>query len=90
MTRNVSLLLIVGLLMSGGVSSSDETPPYRDPDLPVDQRVEDLLARMTLEEKIAAIIEHKRELMESVVQEDDPHLSKIFSKEELLSMLQQV
>ena len=44
----------------------------------------------TLEEKIAAIIEHKRELMESVVQEDDPHLSKIFSKEELLSMLQQV
>ena len=49
-----------------------------------------LVTEGTLEEKIASIIEHKRELMESVVQEDDPHLAKIFSKEELLSMLQQV
>jgi beta-glucosidase len=31
------------------------TPPYRDPNLPADQRVADLLSRMTLEEKIAQI-----------------------------------
>ncbi|MDD2763526.1 MAG: glycoside hydrolase family 3 N-terminal domain-containing protein [Opitutaceae bacterium] len=31
---------------------SAELPPYRRPDLPVDQRVADLLSRMTLEEKI--------------------------------------
>ena len=49
-----------------------------------------LVTEGTLEEKIAAIIERKRELMQSVVQEDDPHLSKIFSREELLSMLEQV
>lgn len=49
-----------------------------------------LVTEGTLEEKIAAIIERKRDLMESVVQEDDPHLSKIFSREELLSMLAQV
>ncbi|MGB8646921.1 MAG: glycoside hydrolase family 3 N-terminal domain-containing protein [Anaerolineae bacterium] len=30
----------------------DTTPPYRNPTLPIAQRVEDLLARMTLEEKI--------------------------------------
>ena len=49
-----------------------------------------LVTEGTLEEKIAAIIDRKRELMSSVVQEDDPHLSKIFSKEELLSLLEQV
>ena len=49
-----------------------------------------LVTEGTLEEKIAAIIERKRTLMESVVQEDDPSLAKIFSREELLSMLKQV
>jgi beta-glucosidase len=34
-------------------SHQDERPPYRNPELPVDQRVVDLLSRMTLEEKIA-------------------------------------
>ncbi len=29
-----------------------ETPPFRDPDLPVERRVEDLISRLTLEEKI--------------------------------------
>lgn len=47
-----------------------------------------LLTEGTLEEKIDAIIDKKRELMETVVQEDDPRLSKIFSREELLAMLQ--
>lgn len=31
-------------------------PAYRNPDLPVDRRVEDLLGRMTLEEKVAQLI----------------------------------
>ena len=40
---------------------------YMDPSAPVEQRVEDLLARMTLEEKVAqitAIWSHKSELLE--------------------------
>jgi superfamily II DNA or RNA helicase len=49
-----------------------------------------LLTEGTLEEKIAAIIERKRELMESIVEEDDPKLTKIFTREELLELLQQV
>jgi superfamily II DNA or RNA helicase len=49
-----------------------------------------LLTEGTLEEKIAAIIDRKRGLMETVVREDDPKLAKIFTREELLSMLEQV
>jgi len=33
-------------------SKDNNTPPYKNPKLPIDQRVEDLLKRMTLEEKI--------------------------------------
>jgi beta-glucosidase len=35
------------------VARAQETPSYRDPKLPVEQRVADLLSRMTLEEKLA-------------------------------------
>ena len=34
---------------------SHDQPIYKDPNAPVEQRVEDLLSRMTLEEKIAQI-----------------------------------
>ena len=46
-----------------------------------------LLTQGTLEEKISAIIEKKRNLMDSIVLEDDPNLMKIFSREELIEML---
>src|SRR5580700_10863117 len=35
--------------------TSHDQPIYKDPNAPVEQRVEDLLSRMTLEEKIAQI-----------------------------------
>ncbi len=47
-----------------------------------------LITEDTIEERIADIIERKRRLMESVVQEDDPELKKIFSREELIELLQ--
>ena len=47
-----------------------------------------LITEGTLEEKISAIIERKRHLMNTVVREDDPHFSKIFSREELAGLLQ--
>jgi superfamily II DNA or RNA helicase len=46
-----------------------------------------LVAAGTLEEKISAIIDRKRRLVDSVVQADDPHLDKIFTREELIDLL---
>jgi beta-glucosidase len=48
-------LYYLGLLslsiLAGAHAQKKETPPYKNPGLPVEQRVEDLLSRMTLEEK---------------------------------------
>jgi beta-glucosidase len=37
------------------MSSALESPPFRDPSLPTERRVEDLLSRMTLAEKVAQL-----------------------------------
>jgi beta-glucosidase len=50
MKRTTYLLLLVVLLVSCAPKS--RLAPYKDPNQPVDVRVEDLLSRMTLEEKI--------------------------------------
>lgn len=46
-----------------------------------------LVTEGTLEEKISAIIMKKRDLMDSIVKEDDPGLLKTFSRAELIGML---
>jgi SNF2 family DNA or RNA helicase len=42
----------------------------------------------TLEEKVSAIIEKKRQLMADIVREDDPGLLKSFDRQELLRFLE--
>jgi len=46
------LLLYIFLISTMNVLSFGQKPVYLDPDQPIDKRVEDLLDRMTLEEKI--------------------------------------
>jgi len=46
-----------------------------------------LVTEGTLEEKIAAMIEKKRDLLYGVVKEDDPGLLKSFTREDLIEML---
>jgi SNF2 family DNA or RNA helicase len=46
-----------------------------------------LVTEGTLEERIAQIIASKRRLLADVVAVDDPHLAKVFSREELLDLL---
>jgi beta-glucosidase len=50
-------LLITALILVGAESArAQQTPSYRNPSLPVDARVTDLLARMSLEEKVAQLL----------------------------------
>jgi beta-glucosidase len=50
--KNLSFLLLALILVSCSTNSSD-TPVYKDPERPVEERVSDLLQRMTLSEKTA-------------------------------------
>ncbi len=47
-------LLLLGF---GSHLAQAQTPPFRNPDLPAEQRVEDLLGRLTLDEKVSLMIE---------------------------------
>ena len=46
-----------------------------------------LVTEGTLEEKISAIIEKKRNLMDNIIKEDDANILKVFSREELIELL---
>ena len=46
-----------------------------------------LVTKGTLEEKISAIIDRKRNLMDDVIKEDSAELIKTFNREDLLVML---
>lgn len=49
------LLSLAFLFQSASHAQARQTLPYQDPKLPIEQRVADLLSRMTLEEKIAQL-----------------------------------
>jgi beta-glucosidase len=52
-------LLVLGSLATPGPAPGQDggaRPPYRDPGAPIDRRVEDLLGRMTTEEKVAQMM----------------------------------
>jgi beta-glucosidase len=55
MIRVTRVLLLLPLLALGVTLQSQERPVFRDASRPVDARVADLLARMTLEEKVAQL-----------------------------------
>ncbi len=48
--RSLLVFILAGLAL-GCPGQGDQTPPYKDPNVPVERRVKDLLSRMTLEEK---------------------------------------
>jgi beta-glucosidase len=57
-TRRLFTMLVLVSLAIGTTQtySQQEVPDYKNPRLPVDQRVADLLSRMTLEEKVAQLV----------------------------------
>lgn len=46
-----------------------------------------LITEGTLEEKIAAIIDRKKNLMSDVIAEDDPGVLKTFTRHELMDLI---
>ncbi len=52
--RRIAGTIAFGLLTTA-LSAQQQAPRYRDPSLSIDDRVQDLLSRMTLEEKVAQI-----------------------------------
>jgi SNF2 family DNA or RNA helicase len=46
-----------------------------------------LVTEGTLEEKISALIDRKRSLIDSVIKEDDPRILKSFSREDLIDLI---
>ena len=59
-SRHLPVSAFACLLAAAAVAQS-YLPPYRDPALPIEARVEDLLARMTLEEKLNQIRSDNRD-----------------------------
>ena len=49
------LIFFAAILSSAQNQSVSDIPPYKNPSLPVEQRVQDLLSRMTLQEKVAML-----------------------------------
>jgi beta-glucosidase len=49
------LICFAATLSIAQAQSGSEIPPYKNPSLPVEQRVQDLLGRMTLQEKVAML-----------------------------------
>jgi len=47
---------VITLFLIAKTMAAQETPDYKNPDLQVEQRVSDLLSRMTLEEKVAQLL----------------------------------
>lgn len=63
------------LAVLSGCSGNDRAPDYKDPGLPVERRVEDLLSRMTLEEKAAQMIAADKEVKDSIFIDDNGQIS---------------
>lgn len=58
MTSKYDMTLLGLALVAGRASAqvSQARPPYLDPTLPIERRIDDLLARMTLEEKVGQML----------------------------------
>jgi beta-glucosidase len=53
------MFIFIGLLLGlphSATSGKGETPPYKNPALPIEKRVDDLVSRMTLEEKVSQMM----------------------------------
>jgi beta-glucosidase len=55
-------VLVIAVLTAPAPSRAQESYPFRDPTLPLDQRIDDLLGRLTLDEKISLLHQFQPEI----------------------------
>src|SRR5689334_894375 len=75
------LCLLPAVLLTTNTIATESQPPYRDPKLPIEKRVADLLPRMTLEEKIEQLMGGRRRWAQKATTEEE---QKLFAKVEPL------
>ncbi len=71
-----SLSLPLIFCLSAGLLCAQDKHPYRNPALPIEQRIADLMSRMTLEEKVAQLTS----AMERIAVASDPQSSFVDQK----------
>jgi hypothetical protein len=76
--------ILSGVAYSSDLQDSNERPSFVKA---ADSKVFKLVTQGTLEEKISAIIDRNRNLMDDVIKEDSAELLKAFNREDLLVML---
>src|SRR6478736_751684 len=52
----IAIVLLLIVCLSSSRTYTQTTPPYKNPALPIDERVDDLVSRMTLEEKVSQMM----------------------------------
>ena len=78
--------LILALLLLAGMASCKQEPqvkpeyPFNDPSLSKEERVNDLLGRLTAEEKVTMMIVVKNHCRNCVTLLDQMHVSRIRSR----------
>ena len=55
-SKQVIAIALSLLITSSAAAQQQPKPPYLDPSLPLDQRVDDLVSRLTLEEKVSQMM----------------------------------
>lgn len=66
MNRKLALLIVLIINLIVMNSCEQKEPKYKNPALPVDERVADLLSRMTLEEKASQMVAAEKEVKDSI------------------------
>lgn len=88
MRRRSSLSFVSFLILVVSSLSQEAKPAYRDPSLPVEQRADDLLKRMTLEEKVDQLSGGRRRMQASgdpAAKEAFADLAKLYREDAQLS-----
>jgi beta-glucosidase len=62
LTSHAALILLSSFIAWGQTAPASDLPPYLDPSKPFEVRVDDLISRMTLEEKASQLVNQAREI----------------------------